>query len=224
MTFLIVGRAIVIGVYFGLSKSSSNNNLNQASPPQGDCGIQTFKPIETENASLISPVIRIKNGDNSVKKSCPWMISIRLIESNIGGFIDYSDHFFSGSLIYRDFILTTAHCFNVKSYAGKDFIVVVGKSSLIETIDPTDIYLVSDLIIHPSYNKTTVQNDIAFLKLIKKVNLNDRVKLIRLPSSASLTELAYNKLIMGVGWGRTTEGPNDPQAYSNDLLRSFQKF
>jgi hypothetical protein len=41
------------------------------------------------------------------------------------------------------------------------------------------------------------------MKLVKKVDLNDKVKLVCLPSS-SLTDKAYNKLIIGVCWGRIT--------------------
>jgi len=224
LALIVVGGAVAIGVYFGIKNTSDKNTNNtQLLPPQGECGIQTYKPSGTENASSINTSLRIINGDDSVKNSWPWMISIRLLDSSVNGFINYSNHFCSGSLVYRDFILTTAHCFNAKNYTGKDFIVVVGKSSLNETIDQTDIYLVSDLIIHPQYNTTTVQNDIAFLKLVKKVDLNDKVKLICLPSSSSLTDLVYNKLIMGLGWGRISAGQNDPQAYSNDLKQTTLK-
>ena len=131
-------------------------------------------------------------------------------------------HYCSGSLVYKRFILTTAHCFN--SFTGNprdDLYVITGKTSLEELADPfKDAHLVSDLIIHPEYNKNTVQHDIAFIRLAADVELNARVKLICLPESSKQTDIVFGKYIMGVGWGRTTPGPNDPSQNSNVLKQT----
>ena len=185
-------------------------------PSQGECGVATYKPSGTGNSSLIISS-RIVNGDSSVANSWPWMVSIRLKSAN-------ATHFCSGSLIYPGYVHTTAHCFNAQNYTGSDFIIIVGLSNLNIGVNPSQegIYFVSELIIHPQYNRSTVQNDIAFLKLSKSVTLTDKVKLICLPPSysANLINSVYGKYIMGVGWGRTTPGPNDPSASSNELKQA----
>lgn len=131
-------------------------------------------------------------------------------------------HYCSGSLVYKRYILTTAHCFNsFKGNPHDDLYVITGKSNLNELVDPfRDAHSVSDLIIHPEYDRETVKNDIAFIRLDKDVQLDSRVKLICLPESSKQTDIVNGEYIMGVGWGRTTPGPNDPSEYSNTLKQT----
>jgi hypothetical protein len=201
--------------------TSMPTTIHNRLPPQGDCGIQTFKPnIDSTLLAKISP--KIINGDPTVDNSWPWMVSIRLIQNKDGNGLRFSGHYCSGSLVYRNYILTTAHCFNKKNFSDSDLVVIGGKSALSDPISPMDVYSVNKLIIHPHYNSSTVQNDIAFIKLDNPVALSDRVALICLPTP-DLTAYPYNKEIVGVGWGRTTIGPNDPTADSNELKQTILK-
>lgn len=206
---------------------------NPKLPPQGECGVPFFEPSGTENASHISSRIvkRIVNGDSSVPNSWPWMVSIRLKSAN-------TSHFCSGSLVYPGYVHTTAHCFNARNYngsaftirpiagnyTGSNFLIIVGLSSLNLGMSQGEegVYFVSDLIIHPQYDRSNGQNDIAFLKLSSPVTLTNKVQLICLPPSSSdyLVSSVYEKFIMGVGWGRTSAGPNDPSENSNDLKQA----
>ncbi len=150
------------------------------------------------------------------------MVSIRYVVSRNSTSIKYSNFYCSGSLIYKNFVLTTAHCFNNKNFPDSDLVVFVGKSFLDQPSSSSEVYFASKLYIHPGYNRTTAQHDIAFIKLENYVTLSDRVALICLPS-IDLLSYPYNKLIIGVGWGRTTIGVNDLTAVSNELRQTTLK-
>lgn len=81
-----------------------------------------------------------------------------------------------GALISQDAVLTASHCVvengNVKS--PSDFMVRLGEHNIEKKTkeDSEEDYQVERVISHPEFNQRTYKNDIAILKLAKKVNDN----------------------------------------------------
>ncbi|KAL3876848.1 hypothetical protein ACJMK2_034652 [Sinanodonta woodiana] len=147
------------------------------------CGHQTFPPSET----------RIVGGHEARIGSWPWMAML----------IEDGNQVCGGSILNEYFILTAAHCFEDElSRDTTRWTVRVGKHHL-DRLDPTETtHRVSQIIIHPQYNSTTVKNDITLLQLIEPVQYNDYVRPICIPPSArrvaNTTSSCYS-----TGWGDT---------------------
>ena len=79
-----------------------------------------------------------------------------------------------GALISQDAVLTASHCVvengNVKS--PSDFMVRLGEHNIEKKTkeDSEEDYQVEKVISHPEFDQKTYKNDIAILKLAKKVN------------------------------------------------------
>jgi Trypsin len=112
-----------------------------------------------------------------------------------------------GSLVARSWVLTAAHCVNGR--AASDLTIILGdhRRSVAEGTEQT--IAVSSVVVHPSYNPSTFNNDLALLQLASPATLNARVGLVEfgaLPLAGTLLRV--------IGWGTTTEGGS-----TSDVLR-----
>jgi secreted trypsin-like serine protease len=62
-----------------------------------------------------------------------------------------------------------------------------------------NVYKVSKRVVHPEYNESNLNNDLALFKLDKPVPLNERIQVICLPTSDDY-ETIFNKSVTIVGW------------------------
>ncbi|NXF36779.1 CTRL protease, partial [Nyctibius bracteatus] len=140
----------------------------------------------------ISPSVyygeRIINGQNAVSGSWPWQVSL---QTRTGS------HFCGGSLINENWVVTAAHCeFNTYSH-----VVVLGQYDRSSKAESVQVKTVSKAVTNPSWNPTTLNNDITLLKLSSPAQLGPRVSPICLPP-ANLA-LSTNLRCVTTGWGRT---------------------
>jgi Trypsin len=112
-----------------------------------------------------------------------------------------------GSLVARSWVLTAAHCVNGRSASDLQIILGDHRRSVTEGTEQT--INVSSVVVHPSYNPATFNNDLALLQLASPATLNARVGLVEL-GTASLP----GTLLRVIGWGTTAEG-----GVSSDVLR-----
>ncbi|XP_075145319.1 inactive CLIP domain-containing serine protease A3 [Haematobia irritans] len=110
----------------------------------------------------------------------------------------------SGALISPQHVLTVAH--KVANLAITSFKVRLGEwdaASTTEPIPAQDV-MVSNVFIHPNYNKDNLQNDVALLKLAEPVSLTSKstVSTICLPTIAFVGQRCYV-----AGWGKNDFGP-----------------
>uniref|UniRef100_A0A3B3DQG4 Coagulation factor VII, like n=2 Tax=Oryzias melastigma TaxID=30732 RepID=A0A3B3DQG4_ORYME len=145
--------------------------------------------------TLIHFAPRVVNGEICPKGHCPWQAL--LTEHN---------EFICGGIVLSDtWILTAAHCVWSKPIAI--FHVSVGKHDLYETEKTEQRRRVLQVVIHPGYNRTSYDSDIALLKLHRPVKLGQYVVPICLPAqNSTFFRTLYNVRHSTVsGWGRRME-------------------
>lgn len=138
---------------------------------------------------------RINNGIKIDRNVAPWMVSI-MSDFPLGH--DPSRTAGGGSLISERYVLTAAHVLKPKTSLATYVFVRVNATYIwdVPSVEP------KELILHPRYNASTVQNDIALVKLRHPVRYNEFMKPVCLPKHRLRLN---NKLAAFAGWGAITD-------------------
>ena len=127
------------------------------------CGLRSSRPANFPprasaggGASDIAWALRIIGGRESEPGRWPWQIVI---------LNKYREAFCGGTLIHPRWILTASHC------VRKHLIVRVGEHDLVVHEGSEKEFVVKRAILHPDYNRDTVDNDVALLELPEPVRL-----------------------------------------------------
>ncbi len=136
---------------------------------------------------------RIIRGVEAVPHSQPWLVSLRTVTSN--GML--AGHNCGGALITDQHVLTAAHC--VDGSNPQSLAVVVGLHNLY-SYEAENVFFVENLFVHNGYSNlnSIVKDDIAILKLNKKIRKSDTISTICLPWYDDFL-VGSNVLISG--WG-----------------------
>jgi secreted trypsin-like serine protease len=127
------------------------------------CGCST-------NSAVLS---RIVGGEAANSSTWGWAVSINIANTYLCG----------GSIISSSWVVTAAHCAN--GFVASQFTIYAGSNIV---FDGTQIRTASQVIVHPSYNPNTYENDIALLQLASPLSMSDsHVSQICLPSISSAT-------------------------------------
>ncbi|EDW50661.1 chymotrypsin [Drosophila sechellia] len=140
--------------------------------------------------------LRIMNGTAAKAKQLPYQVGLVCYfegskdEPNMCG----------GTILSNRWIITAAHCLqDPKSNLWK-VLIHVGK---VKSFDDKEIVVNrSYTIVHKKFDRKTVTNDIALIKLPKKLTFNKYIQPARLPS-AKKTYTGRKAIISG--WGLTTK-------------------
>ncbi|RNA17655.1 serine protease 27-like [Brachionus plicatilis] len=107
-----------------------------------------------------------------------------------------------GSLINREWVITAAHCIRIPINPS-NYNIKLGVHNRLSPESYSISRTVSEIIIHPSYNDVTEENDIALVKLSSPVDYTDQVLPICLPSqNYDFT----NQMSWATGWGSLFSG------------------
>uniref|UniRef100_A0A8C8E9E7 Peptidase S1 domain-containing protein n=1 Tax=Otus sunia TaxID=257818 RepID=A0A8C8E9E7_9STRI len=112
---------------------------------------------------------RIIGGEEAVPYSWPWQVSVQISDEHICG----------GAVLAKEWVVTAAHCLNSKR------LLCSGS--------------VKRYIIHPSFNKTTMDSDIALLQLAEPLEFNPYVGPVCLPAKEEAVQ--PSRVCVVTGWG-----------------------
>ncbi|GAA2401037.1 trypsin-like serine protease [Streptomyces coeruleofuscus] len=152
--------------------------------------------------STIDP--KVIGGNETTITSAPWMTQLHYYDdrgtSSTGDDIGF---FCGGAVVAPTKILTAAHC--VKGYDWHANGAVVTGTSQLPSADGTDLHGGTVTGVwrqwnHPSYNATTIDNDIAVLTLPVPVKATP----IRMTTSGDTTSYQAGTSAKVYGWGRTS--------------------
>ena len=149
----------------------------------GQCGVRN--PTNAPKTGDIAWALKIIGGREADRGRWPWQIVI---------LNKYREAFCGGTLIHPRWILTASHC------VRKHLIVRVGEHDLVVHEGSEKEYVVKRAIIHPAYNRDTVDNDVALLELPEPVTLDRHAALACLPEQdEALPDQEHCTII---GWGK----------------------
>ncbi|XP_039354575.1 mast cell protease 1A-like [Mauremys reevesii] len=100
-----------------------------------------------------------------------------------------------GFLVSENFVLTAAHC------KGDEITVYLGAHNIKQQEQSQQKISVDHQIIHPKYNKKTLNNDIMLLQLEERAKLNRWVDTITLPRANETVK--PGTMCSVAGWGNT---------------------
>ncbi|XP_026170760.1 transmembrane protease serine 9-like [Mastacembelus armatus] len=135
---------------------------------------------------------KIVGGEDASPGSWPWQVSLH----------KSGRHACGGSLINREWVMSAAHCFS--STSTNRWQVFLGRQNQ-EGKNPNEVSRTVDrIILYPSYESNTDNNDIALLRLSSPVQFTDYIRPVCLAASGSVFN---NGTVSWVtGWGAIQEG------------------
>ncbi|NWX42759.1 OVCH2 protein, partial [Steatornis caripensis] len=190
----VTGNGSNLGQHRGLAAESgyselffstrfSSNKLFQLKT-YGVCGMPSNQP-----RFIFS---RIIGGEEAVPYSWPWQVSVQISDEHICG----------GAVLAKEWVVTAAHCFNSKVLYRGLWTVVTGLHDLTDQ-EYRQKRSVKKYIAHPSFNKTTMDSDIALLQLAEPLEFNSYVQPVCLPAKEE--EVQPSRVCVVTGWGAQEE-------------------
>lgn len=168
---------------------------------------------------------RIVGGEKTDIKQHPWQVALNVK-------IDGKTYLCGGSIIAHRWVLTAAHCFRPSTGAGD----VRAKAGVTDYVAAGTWAEIERVVIHEGYNSSTVENDIALVKLRSPPPATGRV----IPLAPAAMEIPIHQPLEVTGWGQTEEDGteskvllkatvphasptecNSPAAYDGHIRRSM---
>lgn len=141
-------------------------------------------------ASSNSNQFKIIGGEKVVNGEYPWVTALLYADVSSG----FNAQFCGGSLMAPNMVITAAHC--VAGLDVDDIDVAVGINDL-DSITATDRIQVVGIHVHPDFDYSTMDNDIALLRLSR----NSISKPLALLSLDEAEALPVGQLLTTMGWG-----------------------
>lgn len=179
-------------------------------------------PVPSKTSSFVSPAscgvsralrTRIVGGEIAPKGAWPWIVLLGYRNQQTGkvSFIC------GGSLVTDQHVVTAAHCVYNKNAQALVRLGEHDTSTDSDGANPIDVEIIAQTW-HEGFNSSTFRNDVAVLKLARKVPLSADIQPICLPIEPELRSKSYvGSLPFVAGWGVTT-----PRGNLSSVLREVQ--
>jgi hypothetical protein len=159
----------------------------------GDHYFQFFTGVRRQNT-------KITGGTDASIADFPWQVYLKA-----------GNYFCGATIIAPDWVITAAHCTendNGTQIPASQMSIVVGADNPSSSTQGKK-YLISEAIAHENYNNTTLENDIAVLKVNGVINYPNAVpiKLVS-PSDVADGATAPGAMAWVTGWGLINVTPN----------------
>ena len=145
----------------------------------------------------------IIGGTEAIPGEYPWQVQLQ-----VPGF----SHWCGGSIVDTDWVLTAAHC--VQGLAAASFTVRAG----LHRRSAPDMFVqtrsVAQVVQHPAYNPSTIENDVALLRLSAPFVFTTRVQ----PIEVAAVNAPVGALAPVSGWGQTAPGSASADALQETIL------
>ncbi|NXO00088.1 OVCH2 protein, partial [Rhinopomastus cyanomelas] len=158
-------------------------------------GVDTSKEVQVTDGTCGMPsnqprfiFSRIVGGEEAVPHSWPWQVSVQVSDEHVCG----------GAVLTKEWVVTAAHCLRSKESYRHLWTVVTGIHDLREKENRQE-RSVKQYIIHPSFNTTTMDSDIALLQLAEPLEFNHYVRPVCLPAEEEV--LQPSQVCVVTGWG-----------------------
>ncbi|XP_040358601.2 trypsin-1-like [Ixodes scapularis] len=167
------------------------------------------------SGSVQGGTAQIVGGTAATPLEFPWQISLHLIQlpnTDLG-------HICGGSIINKQYVDTAAHCILDGYKSPSNYIVVIGDQNL-NVVDPYEQRIaVANIMIHPQWNRSTVNYDYALLKLARPLNFTGSEKAL-MPICLPTPNQEFDGMTCTAsGWGLT----KDESRGGRNLSQSLQK-
>ncbi|XP_042861376.1 transmembrane protease serine 9-like isoform X1 [Penaeus japonicus] len=167
--------------------SSSSPTSSSASSAMSRWADERTLPRKCGVSNVTTPGwnLRIIGGREAQKGKWPWQVVI---------LNRFQEAFCGGTLVGSRWVLTAAHCVRRKLF------VRLGEHDLALREGAEVEYKVSRTVIHPKYDSTTVDNDVALLQLPEPVATTPRIAPACLPEQGANLPVGDKCTI--IGWGK----------------------
>ncbi|CAF1220301.1 unnamed protein product [Rotaria sordida] len=125
-----------------------------------ECGKQKYNPLRQG----------IVGGTEAQRNSWPWLVRIS----------ENGDHICGGTLIDTRHVVTAAHCITIP-IVTQTYRVHAGSHNINQPASDEQEIVPERIFIHEQYNKATLENDIAIIRLSRPVTISDKINIICLP-------------------------------------------
>ncbi|KAK0388347.1 hypothetical protein NLU13_4592 [Sarocladium strictum] len=145
-------------------------------------GLAVARPAPQENKPFIVGGVEASAGE------FPYIVSLQVSNSHICG----------GSLISPTVVVTAAHC------SGRQPSQVRVRAGTTRWSSGGTVASVSSITVHPGYNDSVLDNDIALWKLAQPLGEGNNIGYVKLPTQGS--DPSANSTTTVAGWGYLQEG------------------
>ncbi|CAB3369460.1 Hypothetical predicted protein [Cloeon dipterum] len=149
-------------------------------------------PLKNAGRPMAKIMAHIIGGNRATRGQMPWIVGLVLNSASFCG----------GSLITQGAVLTAAHC----AKKVKRFTVYIGMQNYGSKTETGRVVMTATKrVVHKGFSKSMLENDIAIIKLPKRVTIGQYINTVKLPTYSDVTKKFVGTKATIAGWGLTSD-------------------